>query len=533
MPLAAHPRVFRIVHDGATYTCREGESVLEALLRQGAETPFSCRAGSCHTCIRRATSGTVPDDANRTLRPELRERGYFLPCKCVPTTDLTVEPPLDVDLFTDAMVVGREELAPGVVRLLLEPATTIRHRPGQFVWVKLGDLTRSYSLADVPDEDPYLELHVKVVPGGALSPRLAALAVGDELRIQGPHGDVAYVQGEPTAPLLLVATGTGLAPLLGVLRDALTRGHTGPIRLFHGSRTRSGLYAEAQLRALESRHPNFRYVGCVSGDTPGEGHLRGRVHEVAFASGEDLRPARVYLAGHPRMVEEARRLALTANARPHKIHADPFDHRSEDGPAGTHDDRPTSHPASRAGASLLAPDPAMWKALGEGERMRTVLEDFYTRVYDDERLAPYFRGVTRQRLVEKVYSFMRGLFTGERIFFGDNPKNAHHWMVIDDDLFDYRNDLMEKVLRQHDLPEMVVHKWRAIEELFRGDIVKEHPWPLVRDGVVMPLEGYEELVLSIGSLCDGCGEEIATGTTVRCHVRLGTVYCPTCRAPAA
>ena len=175
-----------------------------------------------------------------------------------------------------------------------------------------------------------------------------------------------------------------------------------------------------------------------------------------------------------------------------------------------------------------APDPDMWKALDEGRLLNIILDDFYTRAYDDERLAPYFRGVTKQRAIEKQYLFLRQQFTGEKVYFGDRPRNAHHWMVINDELFDYREDLMLNCLRRHGMSEDCILRWRAMEERFRSDIVKDKPWKKEIDGMELPLDGYGESMLEVGSLCDSCGGEIEAGVTVRYHLRLGSVYCPSC-----
>ena len=151
------------------YECRDGETVLDALMRQGVEIPFSCRAGICHVCLQRCVSGGVDADAQRGLRPALRAAGYFLPCRCRPRTNLEFAPPRPEDLYTTATVHAKELLAPNICRLLLEPANVPAYRPGQFINLRRADgLTRSYSLASLPAEDDFLELHVarmKIVLG--------------------------------------------------------------------------------------------------------------------------------------------------------------------------------------------------------------------------------------------------------------------------------------------------------------------------------------------------------------------------------
>jgi ferredoxin/truncated hemoglobin YjbI len=174
------------------------------------------------------------------------------------------------------------------------------------------------------------------------------------------------------------------------------------------------------------------------------------------------------------------------------------------------------------------PDPQMWQALEEGALLTRILEDFYTQVYADERLASYFEGVTKQRAVEKQFLFLRQIFTGEKVYFGDRPRNAHHWMVISDELFDYRESMMAETLRRHGLEEALVQRWMAMEECFRPDLVKDKPWPRKMGDMEIPVEGYDEIVLEVGSLCDSCQREVDAGETVRYHLRLGSIYCSEC-----
>jgi len=521
------------------YDCRDGETVLEALMRQGAEIPFSCRNGICQVCLQRRVHGEVPAEAQKGLRPNLISLGYFLPCRCRPRENLEFAPPSVGDLYAPAVVHSKELLAPNICRLLLEPSTTLRYRAGQFINLRRADgLVRSYSLASLPDEDYFLELHVKRMRNGAMSNWIFnELKAGDELEIQGPEGQVHYRGDNLSDNLLLVAHGTGLAPLLGIVRDALHCGHTGGIHLFHGARDLSELYLRDYLLDLCGRHPNLRYTASISGEQVPAGIRQGRVHEVAFELHSQLEAWQLFFAGPEWMVRAAEESGLRAGAKPDQIHADPFVYRelrrqpqdpSRAAVSGAQPDKPSSEPVHRP-----KPDPEMWAALHEGELLTAILTDFYTRVFEDPQLAPYFHGVTRQRLIEKVYSFMRQLFTGEKIFFGDRPRNAHHWMVISEELFDHREALMASVLRRHGLAPHLIERWQAIENGFRADIIKTRPWIKIMAGVEMPLDGYGELTVTVGTLCDGCASEISPGENVRYHLRIGSTYCQRCAAPFA
>jgi truncated hemoglobin YjbI len=176
----------------------------------------------------------------------------------------------------------------------------------------------------------------------------------------------------------------------------------------------------------------------------------------------------------------------------------------------------------------LAPNPALWAALEQGAKLRRILESFYAVVYRDARLAPFFHATTIEWAIDHQYAFLAEIFTGERVFFGDRPRNAHHWMVITDELFDHREALMERTLREHGLSDEHVRAFRALEETFRSHIVKQRPFARMRNGVPMPLEGTRALVLDAGGLCDGCEAVIEQGGECRYHVRTGKALCLAC-----
>jgi truncated hemoglobin YjbI len=176
----------------------------------------------------------------------------------------------------------------------------------------------------------------------------------------------------------------------------------------------------------------------------------------------------------------------------------------------------------------LAPNPRLWAALDRGLRLRAILTDFYAEVYRDPRLAPFFHATTIEWAIDHQYAFLAEIFSGEPMFFGDRPRNAHHWMVIDDALFDYRESVMERCLRRHGLADEHVAAWRAVEEVFRAHIVKDRPIARMRNGVCMPLEGYERIELDVGGMCDGCEAVIERGGSSWYHVRTGHAYCETC-----
>ncbi len=538
-------RMPAIIYEGRTYQCRDSETVLDALIRQGADVPFSCRNGVCHVCMMRSVSGEVGERATAGIKPSLQALGYFLPCRCRPGKNLELAPPRPDDLYVSAMVAGKEMLSRSVCRLLLEPATVWSYRAGQFVNLRNPQgVARSYSLASVPETDYFLELHVARRENGVLSNWIAdELNEGDEVELHGPSGDNFYQADEPERPLLLVGAGTGLAPLWGILRDALSQGHTGPIHVYHGSRQAAGLYLHEELTALAAEHANVHYHPCVSGARVPRGIRRGRADAAARDDHPQLEGWRVHVAGDPAMVASATQAFRQAGAAEADLRADPFeltDLRAgsrDEQPAGPEEsygrraeDDPATAPWRKPEVAFPPPDPELWAALGEGVLMHEILRTFYTRVYADPLLSPFFRNVTKQRLIEKQYSFLKRAFTGELCYFGDRPRNAHHWMVISDELFDHRLDLLSQAARDHGLEERWIRRWEAAEEIYRPDVVKTRAWPRVVDGVEMTLEGFGEMTLEVGSLCDSCEDGIDAGAKVRYHLRTGETYCAACSA---
>lgn len=317
----------RLEIGAAAYELRRGETALAALHRQGFDPPYSCGKGVCQVCMLRARSGSPPAASQIGLKATLRARGYFLPCICVPDAALSIEWPPGAERCWDATVASVDRLTPDVCRVRFEPMGPIAYQAGQFVNLRRPDgLGRSYSLASVPELDRWLEIHVKRLSGGRMSNWINDdLRPGQTLTLQGPNGDSFYVPGRPRQPLLLIGNGTGLAPLYGIVRQALAHGHQGPIHLYHGTRHEPGAYLHDRLNLLAAGHARVRYIACLSGSPSSAAFRAGRAETVAFADHPHLRGFRVFLCGYPPMVEAARAQAYLAGAALADIHADPFE----------------------------------------------------------------------------------------------------------------------------------------------------------------------------------------------------------------
>jgi len=320
--------VAKVTYNGQIVDTDADTSLLEALLTQGCEIPNSCRAGACQSCLMQATKGEIPAQAQAGLKETLKAQGYLLACRCYPHQDMEVRLPASDAVRIPVTVVEEEMLAADVKRLRVRPEADFVYRPGQYVtlWCD-ARLGRSYSLASVPGRDDHLEMHIKLVPDGRMSRWVhEQLHVGDRLLLQGPAGNCFYVPGAPRQNLLLAGTGTGLAPLYGIARDALLAGHQGDIYLLHGAPEPSGLYLREELAALARVHENFHYISCVlasDGPLP-EGVQLGAIDELALGVAPSLVGWKIYLCGVPQLVNQLRKKIFLAGAGINDIYADPF-----------------------------------------------------------------------------------------------------------------------------------------------------------------------------------------------------------------
>jgi NAD(P)H-flavin reductase/ferredoxin len=309
-----------------TYSCQPDETVLDALLREHVNISYACKKGTCHSCMVRSPNILPPEAAQIGLKNTLKKHNHFLACLCRPEQDMIIKLPDQSEFYTEGMVVVNDMLNRNTLLLVIAYMDAFEFNAGQFVNLQRADgLTRSYSIANTPQESNTLEFHIRRLAGGRFSEWLHdEIKVGDTIAVSEPRGHCFYVPERSEQGLLLVGTGTGLAPLAGILTDALAQGHSGPIYLFHGSRDVDDLYRIHELRQLAKQHKNFHYVPCLSGKHVPEGFTQGRVNEVALASFTDLKDWRVFLCGHPEMVNQMKKMTFLKGASMKDIYADAF-----------------------------------------------------------------------------------------------------------------------------------------------------------------------------------------------------------------
>jgi ferredoxin-NADP reductase/ferredoxin len=308
--------------EGVDIQAAEGQTVLAALENAGIAIDNACRAGVCQSCLVRSLDAPPPAAAQAGLPKAMAMDGYFMACVCVPEGPLTIGRAGEARQRIETTVRAIEPLSPTVVRLSLEDQGRFACRPGQFLSLidPASGLTRSYSIAG--KADGAVELHLRLLPGGAMSGLVAErLAPGDTMIIAGPSGTCVYDPAEPDRRLVLAGTGTGLAPLWGILQDALASGHRGPISLYHGALDRTGLYLVDELEALQRSRPGFRYTPCLR-DEPGP--AGGDLQAVVSALETDLANTTFFLCGDELLINRMKRGLFLAGAKLDRIFADPF-----------------------------------------------------------------------------------------------------------------------------------------------------------------------------------------------------------------
>ncbi len=512
-----------------TILCREGENVLDACFRQGIDVPFSCRKGTCQVCIMRVVAGEATAESQHGLSDSLIKSGHFLPCQCHPRGDLEFDRPITGELYKDAQITSVRPLSDTVCEVCVRPVQRLPYQAGQFLNVlePSDGMARSYSICAPDDGQSDLILHVQRVDKGVLSRWLhTPEAVGQTIKIHYPLGEACWSNDGQAQSLVLIATGSGLGVALAIAQAALAGGFTGLVQLYHGVHAQTDLYLQTELAALSEAHPKFKFHLCVSGPDHDNVVHHGRAENVAFSQITSMQGCDLYLFGNPGMVRTATSLAVQAGLDSKRLYADAFEYKSTAVLGGQADLDLMEFQEERR--REFKPEPDTWAILSQDDLLQRVLHDFYTKVFADELLSPYFKGVTKSHVIGKQFAFLHKVYTGKDVYFGDHPRNAHHWMVISNEIFDHRERLFAESLDRFNVPAEPRNKLLTLNESYRSVIVKTRQWPRVSNGVIEPLKGFEVLTLEVGGMCDACGGEIPAGVQVKYHAQTGELYCNSC-----
>lgn len=326
-----------IQSSGHTFTVEKSESVLDAALRQGIILPYGCRNGACGSCMGTVITGGV--DYAQGLPPALSEQDAAehkaLFCQAHPSRDLTikvreVDAARDIEIKTlPCRVEKLEHLAHDVIRIYLKvPASErLQFLAGQYIDVLISDHEpRAFSIANAPQDDEFIELHIRYVEGGLFTDRVFHhMREKTMLRIRGPLGTF-FLREDSQRPAILIGGGTGFAPLKGMLENAFETGITRPLHLFWGVRARRDLYLDELPLQWLREHDNFAYTPVLSEPQSGDDWSgeTGFVTDSVIRHYPDLAGYDIYMSGPPVMVEAGHTLFMQHGLDESRFFSDAF-----------------------------------------------------------------------------------------------------------------------------------------------------------------------------------------------------------------
>jgi len=304
---------------GRSFTVEPGETMLAAGIRQGIGLPYGCKDGACGSCKCRKLEGTVVHGVHQSkaLSAEEEANGFVLTCCGVPHSDVVLESRqvTEAGAFPirkmPARVSSLERKSHDVmiVRLQLPANDPFNYRPGQYVEFLLRDGSRrSYSMANAPHNGPGLELHVRHMPGGKFTDHVFGVMKEKEIqRIEGPFGSF-FLREDSDKPMVLLASGTGFAPIKALIEHMQFQGITRRATLYWGGRRPEDLYMDDWVQAKLLEMPNLDYVPVVSDALPEDAWTgrTGFVHRAVLEDLPDLSGYQVYACGAPIVVDSAR-----------------------------------------------------------------------------------------------------------------------------------------------------------------------------------------------------------------------------------
>ncbi len=329
---------------GNEFEAADGQNILDAALEHGVSFPFGCQNGFCGACKAKVVSGEVEYQDGYSAQPlteEELEAGVVICCKAEARSDLVVEVHEvagvdEIEIRTLPVKVSRiERLADDVIRLYLRQPEdeSLQFLAGQYIEVILeGNQRRAFSIANAPHNGEEIELHLRLVDGGVFTPYVFnEMEEKEILRIEGPLGSF-FLREESGNELVLVAGGTGFAPIKGMVEHAIELGMGNPIRIYWGVRSEEDLYLDGLAREWASTHENITYIPVLSDPDGAEwGGRTGMVHQAVVEDYPDLSSVDLYMAGPPVMIEAGRMAFSAIGLTEDRLYFDSFEVAGEAG----------------------------------------------------------------------------------------------------------------------------------------------------------------------------------------------------------
>ena len=335
------PFTVTVQPSGRSFSVERDEPILHAAIRSGIGLPYGCKDGACGSCKSRLLEGRVIHGAHqaKALSAEEEAAGFMLTCCAAPQSDVVIEArtvpgagefPVR-KMPARVMAIARPAPDVAVLTLQLPANEVLRYHAGQYVEFILRDgARRSYSMANAPhtqSDKPAIELHIRHMPGGKFTEHVfGAMKEKEILRVEGPFGSF-FLREDSDKPIVLLASGTGFAPIKAIIEYLEFKGLTRPAVLYWGCRSKADLYLHDWAEAAAARLPNLRYVPVLSEPKPEDGWKgrTGLVHQAVMADLPDLSGHQVYACGAPIMVESARKDFLARCGLPaDEFYADSF-----------------------------------------------------------------------------------------------------------------------------------------------------------------------------------------------------------------
>lgn len=305
---------------GEQINVEEGQTILQAALRQGVWLPFACGHGTCATCKIQVVEGDVDigDASPFALMDGERDEGKVLACCATLQSDAVIEADIDVDDDFEgypvedyvATVTRIVTLSPTIKGVHLKLDRPMTFQAGQYINLVLPGIegSRAFSLANPPSRADEVELHIRLIEGGAATTHVhQQLKAGDQLSLSGPYGQYFVRRSQP-GDLIFIAGGSGLSSPQSMILDLLEQGDTRQMTLFQGARNRAELYNHDLFQGLAAKHSNFSYVPALSQaekDDQWTGFC-GYVHEAAKEHfGGRFAGNKAYLCGPPPMIDSS------------------------------------------------------------------------------------------------------------------------------------------------------------------------------------------------------------------------------------
>ena len=326
---------------GRSFSVERDEPILHAAIQAGIGLPYGCKDGACGSCKSRLLEGRVIHGAHqaKALSAEEEAAGFMLTCCAAPQSDVVIEArtvpgagefPVR-KMPARVMAIARPAPDVAVLTLQLPANEVLRYHAGQYVEFILRDgARRSYSMANAPhtqSDKPAIELHIRHMPGGKFTEHVfGAMKEKEILRVEGPFGSF-FLREDSDKPIVLLASGTGFAPIKAIIEYLEFKGLTRPAVLYWGCRSKADLYLHDWAEAAAARLPNLRYVPVLSEPKPEDGWKgrTGLVHQAVMADLPDLSGHQVYACGAPIMVESAQKDFLARCGLPaDEFYADSF-----------------------------------------------------------------------------------------------------------------------------------------------------------------------------------------------------------------